>query len=438
MTDERTVTMSQKELKRVSILEKVSAKAMTQVAAGEMLGICARQIRRLTKRFKAGGVKGIIHRSRGKPSNRAISGRTRDKVLDLYRESYWDFGPTLASEKLFERDGIKISDETLRLWLLKSGDWKKSRKCRKHRKWRERKPNYGEMLQGDGSHHDWFEGRGPECVLMAFIDDATGEPFARFYEYEGTIPVMDCFKRYIKQNGIPHSIYMDNHSTYKSQAKPSIEDELRGIEPLSQFERAAKELEVGFLHAGSPQAKGRVERVFKTFQDRLIKEMRLAGVTSKKSGNEFLKKYLPKYSSRFGVKAVGTTNMHRTVPAGLDIDSILCIKKNRVVRNDFTVSYCKKLYQILSRTNAKKVIIEERISGRIVIRYNGEELSYKEIAARPVRVVEKKHSIIVNKYRKPPKGHPWTRWIERGYPQNPSYSQKEKVGQKEKELLLVP
>jgi len=438
MTDERTVTMSQKELKRIGILEKVLAKAMTQGVAGEMLGICTRQVRRLAKRFEAKGAQGIVHRSRGKPSNRAISSRTRDLVLELYRKNYWDFGPTLASEKLFERDGIKISDETLRSWLLKSGDWKKGRKCRKHRKWRERKPNYGEMVQGDGSHHDWFEGRGPECVLMAFIDDATGKPFARFYGYEGTIPVMDCFKKYVKQNGIPHSIYMDNHSTYKSQAKPSIEDELKGIEPLSQFERAVKELEVGFLHAGSPQAKGRVERLFKTFQDRLIKEMRLAGVDSMKAGNEFLKRYLPKYSERFGAIAVGTTDMHRAVPRGLDIDSILCIKEDRVVRNDFTVSYGNKLYQILSRTNAKKVRVEERLSGRIVISYKGEGLGHKEITARPAQVVEKRSPVSVNKYRKPSKGHPWARWVERGYPQNPSYSQKEKVGQKEKGLLLVP
>ena len=247
MAEERMVTMSQKELKRISVLEKVLSRALTQRSAGELLGLCERQIYRLVKRFKASGAQGIIHRSRGKPSNRAISDKAREKIIKTYRDKYWDFGPLLASEKLEERDGIKISDETLRLWLINSGDWKKGRKSRKHRKWRERKHNYGEMLQGDGSHHDWFEGRGPECVLMAFIDDATGRPFARFYEYEGTMPVMDCFKRYIKQNGIPHSIYMDNHSTYKSQAKPSMEDELKGIEPLSQFERAVKELEVRFM-----------------------------------------------------------------------------------------------------------------------------------------------------------------------------------------------
>jgi transposase len=437
MAAERTITMSQKELKRASVLEKVLARGLTQEAAGEMLGICDRQVRRLIKRFKERGAKGIIHRSRGKPSNRATGDKAKERIIKIYRSSYWDFGPTLASEKLFERDNIKISDETLRNWLLKSGDWKKRRNCRKHRKWRERKHNYGEMLQGDGSHHDWFEGRGPRCVMIAFIDDATGKAYARFYEYEGTKPVMDCFKRYIRQKGIPHSIYMDNHSTYKTQEKPSIEDELKGIEPLSQFERAVKELEIRFMHAGSPQAKGRVERLFKTMQDRLIKEMRLSGVNSIKAGNEFLKKYLPEYNERFGVMAAGTTNMHRAIPGDMDLDSILCIKEKRVVRNDFTVSYEKRLYQILNRTIAKKVTIEERISGRIVISYAGEELSHKEIVTRPERVIEKRPYMSANKYRKPPKRHPWGRWIERGYPQNPSYQQKEKVGQKEKELLLV-
>jgi transposase len=373
------VTMSQKELKRISVLEKVLSRTLTQRTAGEMLELCERQIRRLVKRFKGSGAEGIIHGSRGKPSNRATTDKDRAKIIKIYRDKYWDLGPLLASEKLEEREGIKISDETLRLWLIKSGDWKKGRKSRKHCKWRDRKPDYGEMLQGDGSHHDWFEGRGPECVLMAFIDDATGKPFARFYEYEGTIPVMDCFKRYIRQIGIPHSIYMDNHSTYKSQAKPSIEDQLKGIEPLSQFERAAKELEVEFIHAGSPQAKGRIERLFKTFQDRVIKEMRLAGVNSIESGNEFLKAYLPKYIERFGVIAAGTTNMHRAVPDSMKIDSILCIKGDRVVRNDFTVTYGGKIYQILSRTNAKKVAVEERINGRVVILYKGEELKHKEI-----------------------------------------------------------
>lgn len=437
MTTERTVTMSQKELKRISVLEKVLVRAVTQEVAGEIMGICGRQVRRLMERFKARGAEGTIHQSRGKPSNRAMSSKTKDRVFDLYRKNYWDFGPTLASEKLFEIDGIKISDETLRLWLLKSGDWQKRRKSRKHRKWRERKHNYGEMLQGDGSEHDWFEGRGPKCVLMGFIDDATSKVFARFYEYEGTKPVMSCFKKYVLKHGIPHSIYMDKHSTYKVNAKPGIEDQLKGSEALSQFGRAAEELGVELIHAESPQAKGRIERLFKTFQDRLIKEMRLAGVSSIREANIFLKGYLPKYNKKFMVMAAGTINMHRAVPVELDLDSVLCIKEERFIRNDFTVSYENKLYQILSRTNAKKVTVEERISGRIIIRYASEELSYKEIATRPVRIAEKKRPVIVNKYRKPPKEHPWARWIERGYPQNPSYQQKEKSSKKEKGLLLL-
>ena len=192
----------------------------------------------------------------------------RDRVIRLYRAQYQDFGPTLASEKLLEREGVGISDETLRTWLIETGDWKKSRKGRQHRQWRERKHHDGEMVQIDGSHHGWFEDRGPGCVLMGYIDDATGKVFARFYDYEGSLPAMDSFKGYSKKYGLPMKVYLDKHTTYKSTAKQTIQDELDQVEPLSQFERALKELGVEVLHAHSPQAKGRIERLFRTLQDR--------------------------------------------------------------------------------------------------------------------------------------------------------------------------
>jgi hypothetical protein len=181
---------------------------------------------------------------RGRPSNRRISHKIKERVIRLYRTQYKDFGPTLASEKLPERDGIEINDETLRRWLIEVGDWKKIRRRKRHRQWRERNHHEGEMVQMDGSHHDWFEGRGPRCVLMGYIDDATGRVFGRFYDYEGTIPAMDSFKRYIKKYGLPLSVYLDRYKTYKSTAKPTIGDELNDEEPLSDFERALRELRV--------------------------------------------------------------------------------------------------------------------------------------------------------------------------------------------------
>jgi hypothetical protein len=353
------------------------------------------------------GEKGVIHRSRGKTSNRRIADKIREKIIKLYRTQYWDFGPTLASEKLLERDRLKVNDETLRLWLLESGDWKKSRKRKGHRRWRERKHHFGEMVQMDGSHHDWFEGRGSRCVLMSYIDDATGKVFARFYDYEGTIPALDSFKRYLGKHGLPMSVYLDRHSTYKSTAKPSVEDDLNQTMPLSEFERALKELGVGVIHANSPQAKGRVERLFGTLQDRLVKEMRLRGIKTIEEGNGFLKHYLPVYNKRFSVLPVERTNLHRPLAQGIDLDTILCIKTERSLRNDFTVAHNKKLYQIKDKAKASKVEVQDRIDGSMKIFDQNQALRFEEITTRPVR--EKKPRVKARRRKRyvPPPDHPW-------------------------------
>jgi len=438
MAGKDIIIMAQKELTQLHVIRKVLEKKLKQYEAGKLLGLSTRQIRRKAKRISEEGDKGVIHRSRGMQSHNARPEELKQRVRQLYREKYWDFGPLLASEKLFEIDKIKISDETLRRWLLESGDWKKRKKFKKHHKWRERKHYYGQMLQGDGSHHRWFEGRGPECVLMGFIDDATGKVFARFYKYEGTIPAMDLMKKYIRKHGVPLSIYMDNHSTYKSQAKPTIEDELAGREPLSQFERGIKELGIKFIHARSPQAKGRIERLFKTFQDRMIKEMRLAEVSSIRDGNAFLRGYLPKYNKRFSVVAKEKEDMHKPVESGANLDDYLCIKTKRTVRNDHTVYHNKKLYQIISMTKAKKVTVEDRISGKMFIRDDERILSYSEIK-RPPR---KKEQIEARRKGKktlyiPPEDHPWRNRKLVSYPQTYTYPQKEKRSKKEKGLLLL-
>ena len=216
------------------------------------------------------------------------------------------------------------------------------------------------MVQMDGSHHDWFEGRGPKCVLMGYIDDATGSVYGRFYDYEGTMPAMDSFKRYIKRYGIPQSVYLDKHTTYKSTAKQSIEDELEDIKPMSQFERSLSELEVTVIHANSPQAKGRIERQFRTLQDRLVKEMRLAGVKSVDQANEFLIIYLPKHNIKFKVKAVSEVDLHRPALFTRELNKIFCIREERTLQNDFTIAYNGKLYQIKDAVKTRKVTVEER------------------------------------------------------------------------------
>jgi len=414
MAGEDVVMVRQGELKRLHVIQKVLERVIKQVEAAEMLSLSGRQIRRIVKRIRTEGDRGIIHQSRGRPSNRRTPDKVRNKVIRLYRAQYKDFGPTLASEKLLERDRIEISDETLRKWLLEAGDWKKTRKARGHRHWRERKSHSGEMLQMDGSHHDWFEGRGPRCVLMGYIDDATGKVFARFYGYEGTIPAMDSFKRYLQKSGLPMKVYLDKHTTYKSTAKPTIQDELDQVEPLSQFERALKELGVEVIHAHSPQAKGRIERLFGTFQDRVVKEMRLRGIRTLQEANQFLEDYLPLYNRRFSVCPKEGDNLHRPLPRGLALDTILCIKTERALRNDFTVAHNKKLYQIEETIKASKVMVQERVDGSMIMTHKGGALRFKEIIERPVREKPQVVRMRTRRPRIPSADHPWRRSYKGG------------------------
>jgi len=407
VTDKDIITMSRRETKRLHIIHQALDKRITQAKAAELAGLSSRQLRRMVKRIREEGDDGISHRSRGKASNRRFPQKVKDKVLKLYRKQYSDFGPTFASEKLFDVHEIKLSDETLRLWLNQEDISYEKRKGRKHRQWRERKHHFGEMVQMDGSHHDWFEGRGPECVLMGYIDDATGTVSGRFYDYEGTMPAMDSFNRYIKRYGIPQSVYLDKHTTYKSPAKQSIEDELEDKNPMSQFERSLAELGVTVIHANSPQAKGRVERLFRTLQDRLVKEMRLAGAKSVGQANEFLIKYLPMYNRKFKVKAVSEVNIHQAALSPRALDKIFCIRDERTLRNDFTIAYNGKLYQIKDPVKTQKVAVEERIDGSLHITHRGMELSYREIKRRPAKEKVKAPALIERRYQPP--DHPWKR-----------------------------
>jgi hypothetical protein len=400
------IRMSIKEAKRLPVVLSIIGKHLRQVDGARLLEISVRQIRRLIKRVKQVGARGLIHRSRGKRSNRETAGGTKERALRLCREVYTGFGPTLASEKLLERDGIRISAETLRLWLIEAQIPYERRKGREHRQWRERKQCYGEMVQIDGSHHNWLEGRGPPLVLMGYIDDATGKVFGRFYGYEGTLPVLDSFKRYARRYGLPQSVYSDKHPTYRSTGKPTVEDELNNRWPRSQFERAMAELGVKVIHANSPQAKGRIERLFRTFQDRLIKEMRLEKVGSLEGANQFLGRYLPNYNRRFSVVAAVAADVHRPVSGEMDLEAILCIKEERVVRNDYTVMYGGHLYQIDGEIGGKKVAVEEGWEGRIRIRYQGRMLRYRSILPQAPKVTPK-----IRCYRSsghtPDRNHPW-------------------------------
>ncbi len=401
------IVMSIREVKRLKAVQTVIDKQITQKVAASMLGLSGRQVRRLVKVIREQGDRGIIHGLRGRPSNRRLPEEMRGRVLSLYQERYPDFGPTFAMEKLLECDGIAISDETLRTWLIEAGLWKKRRKRSAFRQWRARKECFGEMLQMDGSHHDWLEGRGPELVLMGSIDDATNTTYGRFHDYEGTLPAMDMFKGYVEKYGLPMSVYLDRHMTYKSSKKLTEWDEVKRIESLSQFERALKELGIEVIHALSPQAKGRVERLFGVLQDRLVKEMRLRGISTKEEANAFLEEYLPRYNERFKVCPANETDVHVKLPNQVDLNRYLCIKTERTIRNDNTIALDGRLYQIEER-GGKKAVVEERLDGSLRIISRGVSLNYREITERPKKeVVPKTDTRVFNRPPKPAKDHPW-------------------------------
>ena len=407
MVGEDRVIMSVKELRRVQVIRHAMEQKMTHVKAGALLGLSTRQVRRLIERVEQEGDQGLAHRGRGKPSNRRRPEQVKAKVLKLYAQRYGDFGPTLAAEKLAERHGITHSDETLRRWLQAQGIDHFRRRKRPHRAWRERRPHVGELLQLDGSHHDWLEGRGPRCVLMADIDDASSRVYARFYDYEGTIPAMESFQRYVMRHGIPLAVYADKHTTYQSPTKPTVEEQLAGTEPVSQCGRALGELGVELIPAHSPQAKGRIERLFKTFQDRVVKEMRLAGVATIDEANRFLEGYLPIDNRRFAVPPAQAVDLHRPRLARRDLDRILCLKTMRVLRRDWTVAHHGQLYQVHTNVRATHVMVEERLDGPRHITHHGRALDYQVIAARPVKTTE---VITVHHARRPvpPRpDHPW-------------------------------
>lgn len=297
---EDILVMSQKEIKRLQIIQKVLGKEISQQEAAEVLRISDRQVRRVVKRVREEGEKGIAHQLRGRQGNRRIDPKIKKQVMGFYRKVYEGFGPRLASEKLLEREKIKVNEETLRLWLIEEGLWKKRKgQKEKKRSWRARKDHYGSMVQMDGSHHDWLEGRGSRLVLMGYIDDATGRVYGRFYDYEGTQPAFDSLKGYVKKNGIPKSIYLDKHSTYKVNKKQQRYKAwpFRDEEGLTQFARGCQQLGIELIYANSPQAKGRIERLFETFQDRFVKELRLEEAKTLKEANRALRYYLPNLSS---------------------------------------------------------------------------------------------------------------------------------------------
>lgn len=303
------ITMSLSEVKKYDIINKVINRELNGSEAAGLLNLTARHIRRLKRRVNQYGIKSLIHGNRGKPGNRRLPDQERKRIADLIKQKYPDFGPTLATEKLTELDKVKCSRGAVRSIMIAEEIWQPRRKKKEtHRQWRQRKANKGELVQYDGSYEHWFEDRGGEICLLASIDDADSEVRAKFDDHEGVEPTFNFWRDYIERFGKPNSVYVDKFSTYSMNHKLAKENP----DTLTQFERAMKELNTGIIHAHSPEAKGRVEKLFKTLQDRLIKELRLNNISTIKEANEFLEKvFLPKFNAKFMVEPRSKANLHK-------------------------------------------------------------------------------------------------------------------------------
>lgn len=413
------INMSGKELNRLNLLHSVLNRKLSQKGAAEMLRLTDRHIRRLVKKIRIYGDRAIIHASRGKVSKRKFSAEFKDKVIKTVKSSYPDFGPTLASEKLDEVDGIKLSRETLRNWMIEENIWipRKLKDKGIAHCWRRRKDYFGEMTQTDGSIHDWLEGRGPEMVLMAYNDDATGNVFAKFYDSETTYAAMDSFKSYIEKYGIPGSLYFDRNSIYKTTRQPDLEECFKGINPQTQFEKVLNLLDVKPIPAYSPQAKGRIERTFNTFQDRLIKEMRLAGICNISDANIFLRSYLPKYNKKFSVPPAEKTDMHRNIPKNMDLEWVFAFRETRTVSNDFTIHWKNRVFLIRNpnlKMKYSRILVVENLKKKIRLCYKDRILPFTEITKDTLEQIRKRRSLMfvssskspVKIYRPGP-DHPW-------------------------------
>jgi len=398
--------MSGKERIRLEALSRVRRGELSVVAAAELMGLSVRQARRVWKRFGAAGDAGLVHGLRGRASNHRLSQPTRDRIVKRHQERYADFGPTLACEKL-AAEGLAVSPNTLTALLKQRGLWERRRRRGRHRKRRERRACFGSMVQMDGSHHDWFEGRGGKCVLMVMVDDATSTTFARFYPAETTEAAFDVFGRWVKRRGIPHSVYVDRHGIYRDEDHP---------EKPTQFGRAMKELSVELIRAHSPQAKGRVERMNGTLQDRLVKEMRLRDIGSIGQANALLEaKFLVELNNRYAVKATRDRDLHRPVEAGVALGEVLCVADERVVGNDWCVRWRGRWLQIDARHAAldlagRKVVVKQRGDGVLLVLRGGQRLTFTELRARPARAKAKK-AVVNNRRYKPAATHPWNRGV---------------------------
>ncbi len=419
------LVMSAKERRRKVEFEGVKEGRMTLKEAAAKLGLSYRQCRRSYKRFCEEGDAGLVHRRRGQRSNRAKPEAFKREALALCRERYEGFGPVLMMEKLAE-GGYRIARETLRVWLLEEGLWQPRRKRARHRQQRERKEHFGELVQMDGSHHEWFGKGEPRSCLMDMVDDATGRGIALMDEEETTEVAMKTLWLWCKRYGVPKALYVDRKNVFVTDREPTLEEQLAGEEALTAFGKACKKLGIEIITANSPQAKGRVERRHAVYQDRFVKELRLKGITTIAEANELLQNgFIKMLNRKFARPAQSSADFHRPIDAGCDLREVFCFEKVAAVSNDWTVRCENRFYQILKHNDPlprsrQKVTVRRLLDGRIQLLYRDKKLAFKKISppAAPLRYTEPAVSRPAEKEErkkkqyKPAPDHPWRRGFQ--------------------------
>ena len=401
----KDIRMSRAELDQIAIIDSIIKGQITQREAALVLSLSTRQVRRKLMRYLKEGSPGFAHKGRGKRSNRKISEEKRAQILELLNAKYPKLGPTLASEKLSENHAIAVDHETLRRMMIEEGLWQVHQRKFISHVWRERKMCFGELIQVDGSYHKWFNNQ--YSTLIAFIDDATGIVELLFANHETTESLSAITQTYLKKYGRPKAVYADRGKVYKVNNAKYYDKER-----YTQYERMLRELDIEMIHAYSPQAKGRVERLFKTLQDRLVKELELRQIKTMVEANEFLRSiYIDLHNLKFKKEARNSIDLHQSID-GHDLNSIFCIKEDRILNNDRTITYRDRCFLIKKEQPIQlyrkcAITVSTYFDGTIALTVNGKKLDYREIIKMPM--VKKKETLKarINTAYKPPHNHPW-------------------------------
>jgi transposase-like protein len=411
--------MSSLELERVEVMGRVGSGGLKLVHAAEMLELSYRQTKRLWCRYRKKGGEGHRHGHAGQVSNRGKPKRLRRRVLQLIQKKYSGseeerFGPTLAAEHLAEEDGIVVDHETLRRWMLAEGLWSRQRKRKKHCQRRERKAHLGELVQLDGSFHDWLEGRGPRGCLMNMVDDATGQTVARLGKEETIWAAVGVLRAWMEQYGVPRALYTDWKNVYQRKATPA--EQLRGQVGLTQFGRMCQKLGIKIIAASTPQAKGRVERVHGVHQDRLIKKLRRKGIANYEAANQYLEqKYLAEHNRRFAREAAEPEDYHRRKPRAWELRQIFRLESERAIGNDWVIRHHGRYLQLrpgqkYGGSKKSKAVVCEWEDGSIAIYHQGERMAFTEIPEAPLKAIQPRSGAPQVRLRIPAKkDHPWRR-----------------------------